>query len=275
MGVLRQLVGKLTVSHLKDLWASNWKSNSHLRHRCFLKSIWPRPVKFARRALGAGAGCFRQQCYKPCENHNFGATIIMSGIRHYLITGDGILGLSNNFYKHTHAIILSESEKRLSKMLATGMSNIWNRSCVEYIAVIESVLFRTRRHHTSQESGGVSFFIAATAMKQNRNAELPMQVREPQIQTTTVQARQITSEKFLLSVWAVRNFFSTVVSYEKYNFRLFHCVQPTKINTFCTFFRRQWLSSEWVLPQRYVCWRKWHLFMSMRCWSDRQKLWNK
>ena len=27
-------------------------------------------------------------------------------------------------------------------------------------------------------------------------------------------------------------FFSTVVSYEKYNFRLFHCVQPTKIVTF-------------------------------------------
>ena len=26
-------------------------------------------------------------------------------------------------------------------------------------------------------------------------------------------------------------FFSTVVSYEKYNFRLFHCVQPTKIIT--------------------------------------------
>ena len=27
-------------------------------------------------------------------------------------------------------------------------------------------------------------------------------------------------------------FFSTVVSYEKFNFRLFHCVQPTKIITF-------------------------------------------
>ena len=29
-------------------------------------------------------------------------------------------------------------------------------------------------------------------------------------------------------------FFSTVVSYEKYNFRLFHCVQPTKVITFRT-----------------------------------------
>ena len=51
---------------------------------------------------------------------------------------------------------------------------------------------------------------------------------------TTAQARQITSGKFLLVAWAVTNFspLPEVFSYEKYDFRLFQCVQPTKIITY-------------------------------------------
>ena len=48
--------------------------------------------------------------------------------------------------------------------------------------------------------------------------------------TATVQVRQKTSEKFLLAeCMGSEKFFSFVVSYEKYNFRLFHCFQPTKM----------------------------------------------
>ena len=58
-----------------------------------------------------------------------------------------------------------------------------------------------------------------------------MQVREPRMDDNRASAAD-NLRKFLLAAWAVRNFFSTVVSYEKFNFRLFHCVQPTKIITF-------------------------------------------
>ena len=61
-----------------------------------------------------------------------------------------------------------------------------------------------------------------------------MQVREPRMDDNRASAADNLS-KFLLAAWAVRNFFSTVVSYEKFNFRLFHCVQPTKIITFLLF----------------------------------------
>ena len=71
---------------------------------------------------------------------------------------------------------------------------------------------------------------------QSQNAELSMQVREPRMDDNRASAAD-NLRKFLQAAWAVRNFFSTVVSYEKFNFRLFHCVQPTKIITFLLLFR--------------------------------------
>ena len=198
----------------------------------------------------------------------------MSEIRHYLITGDGIWGLSNNFYKHTHAIITPESEKRLSTMLATGMS--------KYLKLLVCGIYccnrkRSFSYLTTPHVTGIRRSVVLYCG--NGKTEPKRRTSHAGERTTNTDDNRAGSADNLIknspSCVGSEKFFSTVVSYEKYNFRLFHCVQPTKINTFCTFFRRQWLSSEWVLPQRYVCWRKWHLFMSMRCWSDRQKLWNK
>ena len=65
---------------------------------------------------------------------------------------------------------------------------------------------------------------------QSQNAELSMQVREPRMDDSYADAAD-NLRKISSSCVGSENFFSTVVSYEKYNFRLFHCVQPTKIIT--------------------------------------------
>ena len=66
---------------------------------------------------------------------------------------------------------------------------------------------------------------------QSQTAELPCRWENHEW-TKFAQAQQESLKKFLIAAWAVREkFFSTVFSYKKYNFRLFHCVQPTKIIT--------------------------------------------
>ena len=47
--------------------------------------------------------------------------------------------------------------------------------------------------------------------------------------TTTAQARQITSEKFVLAAWAVRNFSPLLPRTKNTNFRLFHCITKRKV----------------------------------------------
>ena len=60
-----------------------------------------------------------------------------------------------------------------------------------------------------------------------------MQVREPRMDDNRASAAD-NLRKISPSCVGSEKFFSTVVSYEKFNFRLFHCVQPTKIITFRT-----------------------------------------
>ena len=57
-----------------------------------------------------------------------------------------------------------------------------------------------------------------------------MQVKEPRMDDNRASAAD-NFRKISPSCVGSEKFFSTVVSYEKFNFRLFHCVQPTKILT--------------------------------------------
>ena len=65
---------------------------------------------------------------------------------------------------------------------------------------------------------------------QSQKAELSMQVREPRMNDNRASAAD-NVRKISPSCVGDEKFFSTVVLYEKHNFRLFHCVQPTKIVT--------------------------------------------
>ena len=62
----------------------------------------------------------------------------------------------------------------------------------------EKRAFRTRQHHTTQESGGVWFFIAATPKHH--------EPRKPRMDDNRASAAD-NLRKFLQAAWAVRNFF--------------------------------------------------------------------
>ena len=86
--------------------------------------------------------------------------------------------------------------------------------------------YRTYPPHAKLERGW-----AGGRSSQSQNVELSMQVREPWMDNNRASAAD-NLRKISLSCVSSEKFFSTVVSYEKYNFRLFHCVQPTKIIRF-------------------------------------------
>ena len=88
-----------------------------------------------------------------------------------------------------------------------------------------------RTYHTYQPDAKLERGWAGGKSSQSQNAELSMQVREPRMDDNRASAAD-NLRKISPSCVGSEKFFSTVVSYEKFNFRLFHCVQPTKIITF-------------------------------------------
>ena len=91
-----------------------------------------------------------------------------------------------------------------------------------------------RTYRTYQPDAKLERGWAGGKSSQSQNAELSMQVREPRMDDNRASAAD-NLRKISPSCVESEKFFSTVVSYEKFNFRLFHCVQPTKIITLCRF----------------------------------------
>ena len=94
-----------------------------------------------------------------------------------------------------------------------------------------------RTYHTYQPDVRLERVWAGGKSSQSQNAQLSMQVREPRMDDNRASMAD-NLRKISPSCVGVgsEKFFSTVVSHEKYiyNFRLFHCVQPTKIFNFET-----------------------------------------
>ena len=104
--------------------------------------------------------------------------------------------------------------------------------CVCYTFVPDN----NTRHRNPEECGSLLRQCQNTQKKssQNQNAELSTQVRERRMNDHRASAAD-NLRKNSRSCVGSEKFFFTVVSYEKYNLHLFHCVQPTKTITFLKF----------------------------------------